>query len=618
MAKQTAMQELRRSWMPCAPPRSISMRSSRASTRFWRRRSTGFPCGTIRRRSRSRSARAFASASRRWCSSRVRTKRRTMIEFLVDSKTRPPVAIYSSFRDDAAAAPAAKRAGSRPAAIFGLVPAGELFARAGRDAGGPGGWRTDRLHGPAALCDRASRSRRRRGSRRSKPAPKAPPQHRRRDLDEIAPQSEFYRLLAKAAGYRSWNETWDALFETPRTDRTCEELRREVALFCAAVRATGRSRVARSTTARWPANGSCGRRFARRSPDFKLQPRDALVVCGGFHIFLDQQRSRAAPADSRGHAQRHRRPLLVLPHLRAFGLRRRQPAPRYYEMCFDSQSAGGEPAPGRHRLCDRRRERGPAARRAPVAGRRHRRHAARPDAGPPARPPRAAARRHPRRADHVLLQGKPARPRPRICFEAIDEVNIGTRLGRVTDRIGRLPIVNDFYEQLDRLELEEVVAREKVCNYALDKRQPQDLARSAFLHRLVFLGVEIGTRAARGGAVRAIDLQGALAAEVEPEAGSDADRTESARRHDRDRGHHAACREPGRQRARSRPGMPPAGAGRRYGPAATDRSGRADDRPCHRPRRPLSFAGRRADVADAAGTLRRLSQPGQAAPGGPV
>src|SRR5689334_22533355 len=28
-----------------------------------------------------------------------------MIEFLVDSKTRPPVAIYSSFRDDAAAAP---------------------------------------------------------------------------------------------------------------------------------------------------------------------------------------------------------------------------------------------------------------------------------------------------------------------------------------------------------------------------------------------------------------------------------------------------------------------------------------------------------------------------------
>ena len=30
----------------------------------------------------------------------------------------------------------------------------------------------------------------------------------------------------------------------------------------------------------------------------------------------------------------------------------------------------------------------------------------------------------------------------------MDEANIGTRIGRVTHRIGRLPIVNDFYEQL--------------------------------------------------------------------------------------------------------------------------------------------------------------------------
>ena len=61
-------------------------------------------------------------------------------------------------------------------------------------------------------------------------------------------------------------------------------------------------------------------------------------------------------------------------------------------------------------------------------------------------------------------------------YEAIDEVNIGTRLGRVTDRIGRLPIINDFYEQLDRLELDEVVAREKVCTYTLDN-SPADGCR---------------------------------------------------------------------------------------------------------------------------------------------
>jgi len=72
-------------------------------------------------------------------------------------------------------------------------------------------------------------------------------------------------------------------------------------------------------------------------------------------------------------------------------------------------------------------------------------------------------------------------------------VNIGTRLGRVTDRVGRVPIVNDFHEQLERLDLEEFVAREKVCSYVLDKRQALDAARSAFLHRLVFLGLEIGS-----------------------------------------------------------------------------------------------------------------------------
>ena len=77
-------------------------------------------------------------------------------------------------------------------------------------------------------------------------------------------------------------------------------------------------------------------------------------------------------------------------------------------------------------------------------------------------------------------------------LESIDEVNIGTRLGRVTDRIGRLPIINDFYEQLARLDMEEVIAREKLISYALDKRQPNDSARSVFLHRLIFLGVEIG------------------------------------------------------------------------------------------------------------------------------
>jgi hypothetical protein len=88
-------------------------------------------------------------------------------------------------------------------------------------------------------------------------------------------------------------------------------------------------------------------------------------------------------------------------------------------------------------------------------------------------------------------KGNPATD-ARGLLEAIDEINIGTRLGRVTDRIGRLPLLGDFYDQLAKLEMEEIAAREKLVAYALDKRQPRDLARSAFFHRLVFLGCEIG------------------------------------------------------------------------------------------------------------------------------
>src|SRR6185369_14098518 len=161
-------------------------------------------------------------------------------------------------------------------------------------------------------------------------------------------------------------------------------------------------------------------------------------------------------------------------------------APRYYEMCFDSQSIDDDQSLV---LVDyvidvvkEARRRGERLSPADAIGTTQ--HAL--------MLARVRGRRQPL-LDDILdalvtccCKGNPKTEAVHL-FEAIDEVNIGTRLGRVTDRIGRLPIVSDFYEQLDRLELDEVVAREKVCNYALDKRQVKDAERSAFLHRLVFL-----------------------------------------------------------------------------------------------------------------------------------
>ena len=414
-----------------------------------------------------------------------------MIEFLVDSKTRPPVAIYSSFRDDAAAVAGPggmKAAPPRYSIWYPLVSySPELIAmRAAEDVGARTVFKDlphYALERPKPLAEVAP-------SPADKITPKVPAK-RRRNLDEIALQSEFYRQLAKAAGYRNWNETWDTLFEAPRAERTYDGLRREIALFCAALRATvdPNSLIDDGTLAR---ERFMWKTIRETLSALKLKPRDAMVVCGGFHIFLNKNDPEPHPPIPAGTVS-----VTVAPYsyfriseLSGYGAGNR--APRYYEMCFESQSAAGDQLQvvmeyviDVVKEARRRGERlSPAD---AIAATQHALLLA-----------RLRGRREPV-LDDILdalitccCKGNPQTEATHLV-EAIDEVNIGTRLGRVTDRIGRVPIVNDFYEQLDRLELEEIVAREKICNRALDKRQPQGAARSAFLHRLVFLGVEIGS-----------------------------------------------------------------------------------------------------------------------------
>ena len=64
-------------------------------------------------------------------------------------------------------------------------------------------------------------------------APQRPPTAP--DDDKLITTSGFYRALASAAGFKSWDEAWDTLFENPHaTDH--EAFRREMATFCCAAR----------------------------------------------------------------------------------------------------------------------------------------------------------------------------------------------------------------------------------------------------------------------------------------------------------------------------------------------------------------------------------------------
>jgi len=429
-----------------------------------------------------------------------------LIEFVIDPKTKPPIAIYSSFRDDkAVAAPPPGELPAPPPRHSAWYPicsySPEYIAMSVAKEIGADAVFMDLPHyathfdlgeddQPQAPVDALTPVPGMPPASDPPPVKPPPPQPHRRDLDEIAPRSDFYQRLAKAAGHRTWSETWDALFEAHRPEVEYETLRRDVALFCAAVRATTpkQSLVFDGTIARERFMLQTIRQTLEKR---RLKPQDVLVVCGGFHLFLDRDDKTPPPAIHEGALSVTIAPYSYfrISELSGYGAGNR--APRYYELCYEHHSAGiGQAQVVIDHVIDtikHARKRGePLSSADAIGATQHALMLA-----------RLRGRRDPVLDDiHDALitcccKGDPRNDATKL-FEALDEVNIGTRLGRVTDRVGRLPVVNDFYEQLERLDLEEVAAREKLVSYTLDKRQPQDAARSAFLHRLVFLGVEIG------------------------------------------------------------------------------------------------------------------------------
>ncbi len=257
-------------------------------------------------------------------------KAQEMIEFLVDSKTRPPVAIYSSFRDDSAVP--STEAGAVGAAVprfsvwYPLVSYSPEYVA--MSTAGQVGAQCVFMDLPHYAIEKPAA-----------PPDGAPRPTQRRNLDEIALTSSFYQLLAKSAGYRSWDETWDRLFETPRSDQSCESYRREIALFCAAVRAT-------TPVESLQFDGTLAReRFMWKTirqtlENRKIKPEEAMVICGGFHLFLDRNDPEPPPPIPQGTLSVTLAPYSYfrISQLSGYGAGNR--APRFYELCYEHHSAG--------------------------------------------------------------------------------------------------------------------------------------------------------------------------------------------------------------------------------------------------------------------------------------
>ena len=436
-----------------------------------------------------------------------------LVPHLVDKKTRPPVAMYSALRREILQGPSpddgedsTESVRSKPperlASWYPLMEySPELVAMRAADAVGAKVVFIDLPHWARDAAAEGSLDE----DAPAQPNPAVP-----EPTERFADQSDFYRGLAKAAGFRTYDEAWDVLFETrPKADTGAdgsieEDPRRDVLLFCAAVRSQATEEAMRSdgTLARERFMWSTIQRTLR---DQGVAPRDAVVVCGGFHAFMDRPSLEELVPEKNPLELSETEALdtaLVpfssfrISELSGYGAGNR--APDFYGALWEGLEKGKtlDEVLIRHtvKVLARARRSGEAL-------------AAADAISVHAHVQMLSALRD-RLApvlddleDAILsccCKGDPAVDGAPL-LKAMREVAIGTRVGRATPDAGQLPLVADFYEQVDALGLEQLLAREAVQNYTLDRSEPLDARRSAFLHRLLGIGVPIGSFQSIGG-----------------------------------------------------------------------------------------------------------------------
>lgn len=320
---------------------------------------------------------------------------------------------------------------------------------------------------------------------------------RGQNWEGLVSRSSFYQSLKDAAGYRTWDECWDALFEDPSRHASWDSYRRDLGAFCAAVRAT-------TPASRVATDGTLEReRFMWKTfNDVKaargVDDKDVFVVCGGFHLFLDRDDDTPPPERRPGTHYATVAPYSYFRVSTASGYGAANRAPWWYARLYDACVKGADDAAQVEAmllhvvavLARGRKESDGLSSADAIAVAQHARMLA-----------SLRGRRHPGLDDirDALLscccKGRPDEEGAQL-LKAMNHAEVGTAVGRVTPALGQLPLVHDFYAQLDDLDLGEVMGTDtgkgKRLEVALDLRKDDDQRRSVLLHRLTHLGVPLG------------------------------------------------------------------------------------------------------------------------------
>ncbi len=420
-----------------------------------------------------------------------------VIPHIQDARTQPPIAIYCSYRDDgnvlglAGIASPAPDIPPRFSCFYPLLACSPEYATIQAAA---------KVNARIVCMDLPQHARLPRREELAQPERPAMPGP---DDERTLTTSRFYQALADTAGFKSWDEGWDTLFESRPDSEDPECLRRDLALFCAASRITRDPRAVASDDT-LPRERHMLRTITETLHTEKIAPRDAMVVCGGFHLFLDRADTTSPPECPPGTVFNTLVPYSYfrMSNLAGYGAGNR--APQFYQLCHDLAKAG--------RLDDLAVEFTVQVLR---QTRRAGSHVSSADAIAVAQHARMLARLR-GRTQPVLddlrdalitccVKGDP-KEQGRHLLAAFDKAAIGTKLGKVTEALGRLPILSDFHAQLSDLDLAEIAEREGKRYLDLDRREPRDHRRSIFLQRMRYLRVPVCSLVERP----ASDVEGGL------------------------------------------------------------------------------------------------------------
>ncbi len=413
-----------------------------------------------------------------------------LIPHLHDRKTRPPVAIYSSYRDDD---DVLRRAGVdtpspdipfRSATWYPLVPySPELVAiEAAREVGAD-----------CAFIDLPHHALVRPYEEPQEPVQAEPSAIADAELEDRGAQwlmvhSEFYRQLALAAGFRTYDEAWDSLFEVKGRQQTPEEFRRDLAYFCAAARATTNP-VTIASDDTLPRERFMLAEIRRHLAERSLEPSSVVVVTGGFHLLLDREDEQAPPEAPAGTVNTTLVPYSYYRVAERSGYAAGNRAPAFYQLQWDTPADDYPDLVIQHvtRVIRRGRRKGRALSSADaIAVTQHATMLG-----------QLRGRSAPILDDiedalmTCCCKGDPDEVGLELR-EAMRECAVGSRVGAVTAAVGQLPIAADFQTQVSLLELGEALQKDCDLDLRLDLREPLAARRSAFLHRLSYLGVPMG------------------------------------------------------------------------------------------------------------------------------